>query len=150
MNISTTNKKILTDEFNFAIDKMESSKNPDEVLYYFTGFYNMIQRIFNIEYCEELVFAYVIMDRAYGDIMGRMNLIKSGQAAVAFEDDFGPELIKKTKNVRDSFFNREKRLKSLQDLIALSYTATGNGHYLLQKKLSLLDFKKEAITDKTN
>ena len=101
MNISKENKKILNDEFGFVVSKMEKSTSPDEMMYYFTAFYNMINRIYNIEFSEELVFVNFVMENAYNAIMSRMGAVKTGHSAVVgFHENFGPVLIKITKDIR--------------------------------------------------
>lgn len=134
MKISKSNKEILNREFDFALNKMKKSQSPDEILYYFTAFYNMINRIYNIEFCEELLFTFFVMDSAYKAIIERMGLLKAGQSSViGFNKNFGPELIRITEDLLKNFYNKEKRNQTLQTLVLLAYSTTGNGYYLSQK-----------------
>lgn len=133
MKISKENKKLLNDEFNFVIDKMENAKNADEILYYFTGFYNVIHRIYNTEFCEELLFTFMVLETSYRTILERIKHLQSGQTTIPFPNNFGDEFIDIIKRLTNDFYNKNERLKTLHDLYLLAYTTTGNGYYLLQK-----------------
>lgn len=138
MKISKENKKILDAEFNFVVEKMENARNPEEILYYFTGFFNMIQRIYNLEFSQDLLFVFVILENTYRIIMDRVNLLQSGQpghTVIPFPENFGGKLINLTKSLKNNFYNKDKRIQILKDFTLLSYITTGNGYYLTQKGL---------------
>lgn len=152
MNLSNRNKKILNDEFKLVLEKMEESKSPDEMMYFFTAFYNMIHRIYNIEFSEELLFTHFVMENAYNTIMTRMGMIKAGQSSViGFHGDFGSALIAITREIKENFWNKTKRNLALQKLVSISYTTTGNGFYLSRKgslKLPIeLNTQPEQVSD---
>lgn len=133
MKISKKNKKLLTDEFAFIIDKMKSSKDPDEMMYYYSGIYGLLKRIFNTEFSHELVFSCFIIEKIHQTIIERLGAIKAGQGIVTFNEDFGPKFIEYTKELMDGFFDSKQRMKSLNKIVVLSFTTTGNGYYLTQK-----------------
>ena len=149
MKLSTINKELLDKEFEFALNKMETSQTPDELIYYFSGFFNVINRIYNIEFSEELLFINFVMDIVYNSFMGRIGLVKAGQSPViGFHEDFGSALIKITKDIKDNFYDKQKCIQALQKLVLLSFTTTGNGFYLSQKKPFKLPLEGEEETKK--
>ena len=149
MKLSKENKKILNDEFEFVIKKMESSENPDQMLYYFTGIYTMIQRLLNLEFSEELLFTHFVLEKVYADIMGRIRALKSGQTVIQFHEDFGGKLIEYVKDLKTGFNNSKQRIEILSKMVTLTYSTSGNGYYLTQK--GMIDiFSETKKLDKAN
>ncbi len=133
MDIDNKHKEILTKEFDYAYEKMKTAADPEEILYYYTAFYNMINRIYNIQFSEDLLFAFFTMENAYKYMSERVHLIKSGQGPIGFDERFGVKFLEIIKKLKDGFFHKTKRLTALQELVTLAYTTTGNGYYLTGK-----------------
>jgi len=133
MNIDNKHKEILTKEFDYAYEKMKTAADPEEILYYYSAFFNMINRIYNIQFSEDLLFAFFTMENAYKFIIERIQIIKSGQRQVDFDERFGAKFLEIIKKLKDGFFQKTKRLAALQELVTLAYTTTGNGYYLTGK-----------------
>lgn len=133
MKISADNKKVLLSEFDFAILKMEESTDPEEMMYYFSALPNTANRVLNIEFSDDLLFVYFILDRCYKDILDRIRLLKSGHGIIQFNEKFGVKLIEYIKELRAAFGNSNKRNAILKKIVTLSYSSTGNGFYLTQK-----------------
>lgn len=144
MKISEENKKRLKDEFAFVIDKMKSSEGPDEMLFYYSGMYGILNRIFNIEFSHELVFAHFVIEKTHQTIVERLGAMKAGQGITTFDKGFGPKFIEYTEELVDGFFDSKQRMKSLNKIVTLSYTTTGNGYYLTQKgKIDIFSDEKQ-------
>lgn len=148
MKFSKENKKILNDEFEFVIKKMEDAENPDQMLYYYTGIYTMIQRLLNLEFSEELLFTYFIVEKVYADIMNRIQALKSGQTVVLFHEDFGVKLIEYVKKLKAGFYNSKQRIEILNKMVTLAYSTSGNGFYLTQKGMIDIYPETEQLKDK--
>ena len=148
MKLSKENKKILNDEFEFVIKKMENGEDPDQMLYYFTGIYTMIQRIINLEFDEELLFTHFVLDNVYKDIIDRIRALKSGQTVVQFHEEFGAKLIEFVKELKAGFYNSKQRLEILNKLVTLAYSTSGNGYYLTQKGMIDIFAEKKQLKNK--
>jgi len=133
MNIDNKYKEVLTKEFDYAYEKMKTAADPEEMLYYYTAFFNMINRIYNIQFSEDLLFAFFTMQNANNFISERIQLIKSGQRQVDFDERFGVKFLEIIKKLKDGFFHKTQRLSALQELVTLAYATTGNGYYLTGK-----------------
>ncbi|NOX34722.1 MAG: hypothetical protein GXP56_13490 [Deltaproteobacteria bacterium] len=133
MKLSKEYKIKIEQEFDFVIKKMLESENPDQMMYYFSGIYGLLQRILNFEYSDELLFTYFIIERSCKDIANQLSALRQGSPVPTFHKNFGSKLIEVTKELRDSFFNSKHRVESLKKLIVLAYTCTGNGFYLTEK-----------------
>ena len=144
MRLSKKNKEILTDEFAFIIDQMKNSEDPEEMLYYYSAVYGILRRIVNLEFSQDLLFAYLTTEKTYQTIMERFGAMKMGKSVATFHENFGPKFIEYTEELMTGFFDSKLRLKSLTKIVTLAYTTTGNGFYLTKKgMIDIFDDKKE-------
>ena len=134
MKLSEKTKEIIDKDFDFAIKKMELSKSPEDMLYYFTAIHAVINRAFNIEFSKDLLFANFILENAYKTVLDRIQHMKTGNQVVKFHDDFGSQLLSITKELRKNFYNKTKRIEALNKIVFLAYSTTGNGYFLFQKE----------------
>jgi len=135
MNISDNSKEIIVKEINFAVSMMNESSNVEEKLYYFSGVYSMIQRIFNLEYDSDLIYAHFILRETYNAFLQRLGAIKAGQTLIPLSDEQFEKLISLTKELEKKIENKKDINATLKELAILSYTTSGNGYYLVQKGL---------------
>jgi len=133
MNIEPKYKEIIVKEFDYAFKKMKASSDPDETLYYFTAFFNTLNRVYNLHYSDDLLFAFIVMENAYNFILERNRIKKSGENTINFHEKFGTKFIQIVRNIKDGFFQKTKRLAALQELAVIAYSTTGNGQYLTEK-----------------
>lgn len=132
MKIKEDIKKILIDDITFIIDKMEKEKEADKKIYYFSGIYGAIYRIFNIEYDPELIFAHLILSSTYSNIKARLD--ERGKV-IKLPSELFDKLISITKEFLKKIEKNENICDVLQKYAAIAYLATGNGYYLYQKGL---------------
>lgn len=133
MKLSEKTKELINKDFDLAIKKMESSDTPEEMLFFFTAIHAVINRAFNIEFSEDLLFVHFILDGAHRTILDRIQHMKNGIHVVKFHDDFGPQLLAISKELRKNFYSKNKRNEALNKIVLLAYSTTGNGYFLLQK-----------------
>lgn len=134
MKTSDNFREILLNEINYVAEKMEESSSPNEQLYYFSALYAMVQRIYNIEYDPDLVYAHFILNETYKAFQGRMQAIqKGGENVVPLHEAQFMELTTLTKELADKIKAKKNIDKTLKKFVVLLYTTTGNGYYLFQK-----------------
>lgn len=133
MKLSKEYKTKIEQEFDFVVKKMMASENPDQMMYYLSGIYGLLHRILNFEYSDELLFAYINIERSCKDIVNQLSGLRHGSPVPTFHENFGPKLIEVIKELGDTFFNSKGRVESLKKLIVLAFTCTGNGYYLTEK-----------------
>jgi hypothetical protein len=134
MMISDNYRNLIVKELNFVIKKMEESDVLVEKLYYFSGIHGLINRIFNIEYDPDLVFAFFVYRSTHEAFMNRYNAIdKGGDTSVQIYQKQVDDLIKRSKEFAKQIKNKEDFSDTLKKLIILLYSTTGNGYYLFQK-----------------
>jgi hypothetical protein len=137
MKIGKNLKKLLLDEMNLIVDKMNNAKSPDEVTYYFSAVYGAVQRVFNFEYHAELVHLFVIISPLY------QSLNQKFAAPAPQYDNSNPvqlsRLIELTALLRDAFKNGEELSSIIEDFAVLLYSSNGNGTYLFQRGMLKLD-----------
>ncbi len=133
MKLSKEFKAKIEEQFDFVLKKMEQSESPHMMLYYFSGIQSQLNRILNLEFSEELVFSYFVLERAHKDIVGALASMNQGSPVVTFHEKFGDKLVELTKDLKNGFFNSKTRDEVLRKIVVLAYTCTGNGFFLTEK-----------------
>jgi len=132
MKLSKQNKKTLIDEIKFALEKMQASKDPNSIMYYFSAVYGVMHRIFNIEYDSDLVFTHFIISSIHSQINSR---IQVQDQVIKLPDNFFDKLIEITGALLDVIKNDKDLYEVLKKFTILGYITIGNGYYLYQKGL---------------
>jgi hypothetical protein len=133
MDISPEFEKILVDELTYSLKMMRNSKTPDEKLFYFSGLFGVLPRIFNIEFDPQIVFMHIIITSAYNAISERLNAIKGGNIVIEFPEGFFDKLADASEDLIEKIKNNEDIYKALEKISILTFLTTGNGYYLFQK-----------------
>jgi hypothetical protein len=126
-------KKLIVDDFKDAIRLMEASKNPDEILYYFSATNAVLQRVFNFQFNARLVFVHSVLLAVYAGIKARIDAIKGGENTILLTKEFFEQLIALTKELLSRIEKDEEPFDVLEKLNLLGFSITGNGFYLLRK-----------------
>lgn len=136
MGISDSYRDMIVNEVNFCIEQMEKNHDFRDKLFYFSGIQGLLQRIFNLEYDSDLVFAFFIFKSTHEAFMNRYGAIKKGGDTVVllFQEQFD-ELIEGLKEFADKIKNKKNFNSTLKKFVVLLYSTTGNGYYLMQKGL---------------
>jgi hypothetical protein len=133
MKISKDNRKRIEDEFDFVIKKMVGSKSPDLMMYYFSGIHTNLNRIANLSYSDDLIFVFFILEKVHRDVTTQLSAYRQGNPAITFNEKFGKKFIEATIELKEAFFDAQKRIDALKKLVIVSYTTTGNGRFLTEK-----------------
>jgi TnpA family transposase len=135
MNISDNSREIIIKEINYVVNKMEECSSMEEKLYYFSGVYSIVQRIFNLEYDSDLVYAHSILLQTYNLFQQRLEAVKAKQLLIPLSEEQFKNLTIITKELAKKIAEKKEINNTLKKFVILSYTTTGNGYYLLQKGL---------------
>lgn len=134
MNISDQFRSIITSEIDFALKKMNSTTKVDEKLYYFSGVFSVIQRVFNIDYDPDLVYAHQVLRSSYDLFMGRVTAIqRKAELTIPLESKHFDKLSSITKELATKMKKKQDIDSTLKKYVILSYSLTGNGYYLQEK-----------------
>ena len=140
MDISDIYKKQIINELTFIVRKIEESRDIEEALYYYSGVRALIQRIFNFEYNPHLVFIHLVLNNTFNTIAGFMDQIKKRTTIIPFNIEFFRKLAELLKSLILCIEKEEFTYEVLEKLSVLAYSITGNGYYLQQKGIELIDF----------
>jgi len=135
MKLTADSKKLLLDEFEYAIKMMKTGNNADKKLFYFSGLYGALSRIFNIEYDSQLVFMHQILTSAYNNINMRLNALKGGETVVQFPESFFDKLIEIVEELTERIEKNEDTYTTMEKIAILTFITTGNGYYLFEKNI---------------
>jgi len=131
-------RKLLVSEIRLAADNMSASKNILEKIYFFSAVYGIFNRVMNIEFDPELNFIHQVTGSSYSLMSNSMMAIKSGQMVNTFGENLFSKLEDSLKQLANDIEKDEPTYISLQEIVNLSYSTSGNGHYLvLQGKISV-------------
>lgn len=134
MKLSKSMKKLLVDEIVYVTNAMEKEGDDEKKLYFFSGIQGIVNRIFNIEFNEDLVLLHHILKTTHEAINLRLNALKKGQDTVVpllkiqFE-----KLIELVKELGEKIQQDESLIDVLKKFTIIAYSTTGNGYYLLNK-----------------
>ena len=135
MDISDNHRDIITKEINYVMNQMEKCSSGEETLYYFSGIYSVIQRLFNLEYSSDLIYMHSILLETYNAFSQRFQAIKAGQTLIPLSEEQFKNLTIITKELAKKIEEKKEINNTLKKFVILSYSTTGNGYYLLQKGL---------------
>ena len=133
MKLSPNMRKLLVSEIRLAADNMSASKNILEKIYFFSAVYGIFNRVMNIEFDPELNFIHQVTGSSYSLMSNSMMAIKSGQMVNTFGENLFSKLEDSLKQLANNIEKDEPTYISLHEIVNLSYSTSGNGHYLVLK-----------------
>lgn len=134
IKISKYLQKKMVEEMRYALKKMREEKDERKKLYYFSGIYAVIQRVYNFEYDPQLVFIHHVLEDTYRVISNRLMMIAQGDTTAMLADGVIDKLHTYTSQIVDKIERDEDGICDLlQKIIILGYTTSGNGYYLYEK-----------------
>lgn len=133
MKLNARFQKMLTEEIDFVLQKMDVSAEPLEKLYYFSAIFGMIHRIFNQEFHPDLVHAHLIIRATYDSFFQRIKAIEAGDKSVLIYEEQFKKLHELIAELGEQIKKKQSIDSTLKKFVMLLYTTTGNGFYLLQK-----------------
>jgi hypothetical protein len=134
ISLSPKLRERFLEEIKYSVEKMGKASDPIQKLYYFSATYGEMQRLLNIEYNQDLVFAHFILSEAYKAFMGRIRAFKDNQeTAVPLLVEQVERLVNLTKELEKKIESDKDLMDTLKKFVILAYSTTGNGFYLYEK-----------------
>ena len=134
MNISDDYRDKVVSEIDYVVEKIEGTDDFVQKLYYFSGIHGMLQRIFNLEYHSDLLFAFFVFKSTHEAFINRFHAIdKGGDSSILLYQEQIDGLVEGAKEFADKIKNKKNFDSLLKKIVALSFSTTGNGFYLMQK-----------------
>jgi hypothetical protein len=134
MAISINNRQIIANEFKFIAGKIRSEKELPRKIYYFSGTFGMIQRIFNIDYDINLVLLHTILQDTHRGLNNLLSMIISGnEKVITLPPGLFDSLADVVEELGNTIVNDKDIMPSLEKIAAIGYVTMGNGYYLYQK-----------------
>ncbi len=134
MDISQDSRKTIADEFEYVAKRMKEEQQLPTKLYFFTGSYNILHRIYNLEFDPSLLLIHNVLQSTYEFVSGRLGSIVTGQErVVSIPQGLFDSLADTLKQLGNAIRNNEDFVEPLQRIVMIGYATTGNGYYLYQK-----------------
>lgn len=135
MAISKKMKEIIVNEVKYALQKMEESSSIEEKLYYFSAVQTIHNRVFNIEFSDDLLYAYYILNQTYQAFQQKLATMKMGDLVFVIDEHHMQVLAKLTNDYLTHFEAGNSTDEVLKKMVTLQYSISGNGNYLMGKGL---------------
>ena len=126
-------KHIIIKELEFILNKMTQSNSIDDKVYYFSGVQGLLNRVLNLAYTDDLLFAYSVTNAAHQMFQQRIMSLKQGETVVKVTEQQIARLIDITKDFLEAIIGDGDLDAVLKQYAILSYSTTGNGYYLMEK-----------------
>lgn len=134
MNIDDKTRNVIVSEIDYVAKKMQSSTSAEEKVYYFSALHGVVNRVFNLEYDADLVYAHFVLLNTFTAFQQRLfALTKGGDSVIPLTEEQFDKLEKTTKELGKKIKRKEEIDSVLKEFVILAYTTTGNGYYLLDK-----------------
>lgn len=140
IQISDNYKKIICDEIRFVINKINESQQYEEKAYYLSGIHNMIWRINNLDFDKHLIFIHFALSHLHREVVNSIEIRKQGIPPIRINEEFFKKLIKVLEKLANAIEENNKTYEILENISLLIYSLTGNGYYLQQKGIKVIDF----------
>lgn len=139
LTISENLRRMIIDEFNFAVGKMREKTDPLEKLFYYSAAYGILPRIFNQEFNPQLVHMHMILQLSYNTINRAVHEILSGmERVIKIPENYFEKLEDTLEELAEKMEKYDDVGTTLQKITNITYALIGNGYYLLQKGIPLL------------
>ncbi len=134
MELSNQFKDLIVKEINFAVKNIDNSDDPLEKLYYFSAIHGVINRVLNIEYHSDLVVAFIILQTTSETLKMTFQGLRQGDTSpLRITDVHFNKLSSLSKKLSTRIKKDEDFTDILNEFVILTYSTTGNGHYLMKK-----------------
>ena len=134
MNIPNQAKDLIIEEIKIAVNMMRESQEASEKLFYFSAISGILQRVYNIEYDEDLVFAHFIISSTHQGFLQRLSAIRQGgDRTIILSDEQLDKLTVLAEELSEKIKKNEDIIDALKKFVVLLYSTQGNGYYLMKK-----------------
>ncbi len=133
MDISDKARQNIVEEIQTAVGFMRETADAAQKLYAFSAIYSAIQRIYNIEYDDDLMFAHLVINSAYQAFSQRLVAVRQGDMTVVPSDEQLSKLSDLSEELGEHIERSEEIVNTLRRIVVLSYSVGGNGNYLMKK-----------------
>ncbi len=93
MKLSGENKDRIIKKIQFVIEKMKVTADMDESLYYLSAIHSIINRIYNIEFNQHLIFMHFMLVNCYNTILKGIAIARQGKQPITIDSKFFNKLI---------------------------------------------------------
>jgi hypothetical protein len=133
MKLTAEHRKSLIEEFEYSIKMMRATDSPEKKLFYFSGLYGALSRIFNLAYDPQLVFLHHMLNAAHGNINARWAAMKAGDTVIQFPEGYFDKLASISEELKEKIKEDKDTYSTMEKIALMIFVTTGNGYYLYEK-----------------
>lgn len=135
MKINKIFRTAIINEIKFVLKKMKESTSFEKKLFYFSAIPAEFLRVLNLEYDQDILYIYHVINHTHIAFQQRIRAIKAGDTIVAIDDRQLDRLERLLADILDAVEQNKKIDNVLKVFIELAYSTGGNGYYLMEKGL---------------
>jgi|GEM_PF-5528869 len=130
-------RQYLEDEFSSAVEGMRNHNfSLNERLYYMSATFGSLSRVLNIEYSSSFVFAHLVLQTTHQAMLQIISKTFNGSdSALKFHPVIIDSLSDLIEDLGDELLNQKSTYNTLEKISEIAFSMTGNGNYLLRKKV---------------
>lgn len=132
----------LAEEYRYAANKINESKDPNKILYYFSIYYGEAQRVLNFQWDADLALIHMATHYVYNNLRA---LIQSPNISIIpFNAKIIIDALSQIASDLAGYYDTGKdNVNELHNILGriakIGYTTTGNGAYLFERGIINLD-----------
>ena len=124
-------------EFELVSKKIKEENNPELKIYFYSAAPGILNRVINLEYNQDLLFISYVLRNTYETIKQGIPPVLRGGSVVPLPDAnmLLDRLADEINKLAGAISSGKDYNKILARIVEISYTVTGNGAYLHNKKI---------------
>ena len=126
-------RKELVEELRKVEKYMRDEQDFEKKIYFFSAAYGITSRTMRYAFSKEVLLADVVLQAVYRMILDRYNRIRAGEKTIELKQEHFNKLCEALRELAKCFENKESVEKPLEDIMAVGFSLTGPGNYLMLK-----------------
>ncbi len=128
-------REVLTNEIEYVLEKMSKEDALEKKLFYFSAVHGTINRIFNLNFDEDLVYISYILSETHSAFARRLTENKKGNVVICLTAEHMKSLENLLRELKENIIKKGDIDNTMKKFVLLAYSTAGNGYYLFQKGL---------------
>lgn len=139
MRLSREQREALANEIKIAREKMQGEDDQLRKIFFYSALFGATNRAVNSTYDPHVQFIDFVFQTSYSVIYQRIQAIKGGDPTVKLSEDFFTRLEGHLVKLEEKIRNDALAFDILQKISNLAFVTSGNGYYLLEKGVKMLE-----------
>jgi len=127
-------KRELVTELRRIENMIRREQSLEKKIYYFSAVYGITSRTYRYSFSEDVLIMDILFHSVYNMMTERLNLVKTGNTTVVFDQLIFERICDGLVNLANSFESGENVLEPLKKIVTAGFALTGPGNYMREKE----------------